>query len=121
MCVLCEAIAGSNSQEEDPLAMLLNALTAPVVDYFEEYRTEAEATLTGESPLTGPWEIAVAKVGGGTTGKEYPVGEQWIIGIYTNGDLVECFAPRPKVPMTHEKALGDFAFSYFGYVKSEES
>ena len=82
-------------------------------DYFAEYRTESEYDVTGTDEV-GDWKISVAKVGGGTVGKEYPTGEQWLFHAYRNGELTDSMLGTAPEPMTHVKAAEDGALGFFG-------
>ncbi len=99
------------------MTALLDALFGPapeVIDYFEEYRTESEADLSGGEGGT-TWKVSVAKVGGGTVGNTYPAGEGWILQAYENGELVDSKRAAPPEPMTHEVALRQAAEYWFDY------
>jgi len=114
MCELCEKEArGEEITGEDILAAL-TANLGPMIDYFDEYRTESEADLTGESQY-GTWKVSVAKVGGGTVGKTYPAGEDWILQAYENGELLDSKLAAPPYPVTHEQALREAAEYWFNY------
>ena len=112
MCALCEGQGNG-----DEVMALLDALFGPApeaIDYFEEYRTESEADLTGSYGGT-PWKVSVAKVGGGTVGKTYPAGEPWILQAYENGELVDSRKAAAPYAMTHEQALREAAEYWFDY------
>lgn len=113
MCGICDAGAVDENGKFN-LAAFLAALNPPPVDYFDEYRTESEADLTGNYGGT-PWKVSVAKVGGGTVGKTYPAGEDWIIQAYENGELTESRHAAPPTDMTHEEALRQAAEYWFDY------
>jgi hypothetical protein len=87
----------------------------PVIDYFEEYQTSAEAEKTGESPEGVTWKVSVAKVGGGTVGESYPAGEDWIFQAYENGELIDSTVRQSPEPVTHDDALRVAAEYWFDY------
>jgi len=114
MCELCERDArGEEITAEDIMAALTAAL-GPVTDYFDEYRTESEADLTGESQY-GTWKVSIAKVGGGTVGETYPAGEDWILQAYEDDELIDSKVAAPPYKMTHEQALREAAEFWFDY------
>jgi hypothetical protein len=117
MCELCGEAANSGDQENvEEIMALLESLFGPneVIDYFDEYRTESEADLTGTS-VYGGWKVSVAKVGGGTVGQTYPADEDWILQAYENGELVVSKLAAPPYPVTHEQALREAAEYWFDY------
>lgn len=113
MCELCEQGEGYNFNDangEDFMSLL-----GPIepTDFFAKYRTESEYDVTGTDEV-GDWKISVAKVGGGTVGKEYPTGEQWLFHAYRNGELADSMLGTAPEPMTHAKAAKDGALGFFG-------
>lgn len=115
MCELCAANATNDSGELD-FEALLSMLFGPAgdpTDYFAEYRTESEYDVTGTDE-SGDWKVSVAKIGGGTVGKEYPEGEDWIFHAYRNGELTDSMLGTAPTPMTHHNAAKDGALGFFG-------
>jgi hypothetical protein len=114
MCELCEKNARGEELTAEDIMAALSAAIGPVIDYFDEYRTESEADLTGNG-VYGDWKVSVAKVGVGTVGKTYPAGEDWILQAYENGELVASKVGNPPYEMTHEQALREAAEYWFDY------
>lgn len=84
-----------------------------IIDYMAEYRTDAELTLRGIHD-DDDIRVEVAKIGGGTLGKAYPAGEQWIVNSYVNDELTESTKNAMYSARTHMEVLQVFASAWFG-------
>lgn len=117
MCENCGINHESNEiEDQDAFNAFLESLfgdfpTSDVQDFMEEYRTEADVTVTGDD-----WKIAVAKQGGTSDlNQAYEPGELWIINVYEDDQLTDSMVVDAVEVKTTQQVANEFAAHMFGY------
>lgn len=119
MCKECgvelDDLLDNTSMDDMPdLLALLSGMFGeplPIQDFMEEYRTDADVTLTGDS-----WKVAVAKQGGTSDlNKVYESGEEWIINVYEDDVLTDSMVVDAVSPKSTQQVANEFAGHLFGY------
>lgn len=116
MCEHCGINHETNELEDQDafnafLDQLFGAEAPEVTNYMDEYRTEPDVTLSGDS-----WKIEVAKNGGTSdVNKSYEPGEEWIINVYEDDVLTDSMVVNAVFAKTTQQVANEFATHMFGY------